>query len=169
VSFFFFSPLPTFLTLVHPRATARVRYDDLIAVYGKRFQEELGDLRIFMVGCGALGCEYVKNFALMGVCCGPNGLLTITDNDTIEVSNLNRQFLFRSENVGQPKSIAATQRATTMNKDIKIDAKKVRCRRPLWPAQLPPTAAPSSACFVRSSACVLCYRLAAAVRTDEDA
>ena len=72
-------------------------------MYGKAFQERLGNLRIFMVGCGALGCEYVKNFALAGVCCGPEGRLTITDNDTIEVSNLNRQFLFRSENVGQPK------------------------------------------------------------------
>lgn len=77
-----------------------------------------------MVGCGALGCEYVKNFALNGVCCGPDGLLTITDNDTIEVSNLNRQFLFRSENVGQAKSIAATERATQMNAALKIDARK---------------------------------------------
>ena len=29
-----------------------------------------------MVGCGALGCEFLKNFALNGVCCGPEGLLT---------------------------------------------------------------------------------------------
>lgn len=48
-----------------------------------------------MVGCGALGCEYLKNFALMGVACGPKGLITVTDNDNIELSNLNRQFLFR--------------------------------------------------------------------------
>jgi hypothetical protein len=61
------------------------RYDEFIAVFGKEMQERLGNLHIFMVGCGALGCEYVKNFALMGVCCGPKGLLTITDNDTIEV------------------------------------------------------------------------------------
>lgn len=102
--------------------TKKKRYDDFIAVYGKAFQEQLGNLKIFMVGCGALGCEYVKNFALGGVCCGPEGLLTITDNDTIEVSNLNRQFLFRSENVGQDKSIAATERSTKMNSAIKIKA-----------------------------------------------
>ena len=105
-------------------APLNCRYDDFIAVYGKAFQEMLGNLKIFMVGCGALGCEYVKNFALLGVCCGPTGKLTITDNDTIEVSNLNRQFLFRSENVGQPKSTAATGRATSMNPAIKIDAKQ---------------------------------------------
>jgi ubiquitin-activating enzyme E1 len=74
------------------------RYDDQIAVFGRSFQETLGDLKLFMVGCGALGCEFVKNFALTGVCCGPSGSLTITDNDRIEVSNLNRQFLFRSDN-----------------------------------------------------------------------
>lgn len=100
------------------------RYDQLISVYGKKFQEMLGNLNIFMVGCGALGCEFMKNFALLGVCCGPQGMLTVTDNDTIEVSNLNRQFLFRSENVGQMKSEAASARATTMNKDIRINALK---------------------------------------------
>ena len=105
-----------------PKDTAplNTRYDDQIAVYGRQFQEMLGDLKLFMVGCGALGCEFVKNFALMGVCCGPEGSLTITDNDRIEVSNLNRQFLFRADNVGQQKSEAAAARAHVMNKHINI-------------------------------------------------
>jgi|EP01046_Picozoa_sp_COSAG06_P005956 ubiquitin-activating enzyme E1 len=103
-------------------APANTRYDDQIAVYGRQFQEMLGDLTMFMVGCGALGCEFVKNFALMGVCCGPKGSLTITDNDRIEVSNLNRQFLFREDNVGQQKSEAAAARAHVMNKHINIKA-----------------------------------------------
>ena len=58
----------------------------------------------------------------MGVACGPKGVLTITDNDRIEVSNLNRQFLFRGDNVGQQKSEAAAARATVMNSAIKINA-----------------------------------------------
>jgi ubiquitin-activating enzyme E1 len=48
-----------------------------------------------MVGAGALGCEYIKAFALMGLGCSPEGKVSVTDNDNIEVSNLNRQFLFR--------------------------------------------------------------------------
>lgn len=51
--------------------------------------------RIFLVGAGALGCEFIKQFALTGLCCGPKGKLTCTDDDNIEISNLNRQFLFR--------------------------------------------------------------------------
>jgi len=100
------------------------RYDDFIAMFGKKFQERLGELKLFMVGCGALGCEFVKNFALNGICCGPTGTLFITDNDRIEVSNLNRQFLFRDENVGQAKSVAANSRASLMNPAIKIDCRQ---------------------------------------------
>jgi ubiquitin-activating enzyme E1 len=48
-----------------------------------------------MVGAGALGCEYLKLFALMGLGCDKSGKITVTDDDTIEKSNLNRQFLFR--------------------------------------------------------------------------
>lgn len=44
--------------------------DELAAVYGWGFVEKLGNLKYFMVGCGALGCEFMKNFALNGICCG---------------------------------------------------------------------------------------------------
>lgn len=37
------------------------------------------------VGCGALGCEFLKNFALIGLACGEKGMITVTDNDRIEV------------------------------------------------------------------------------------
>jgi len=62
-------------------------------------QEKLGAVKTFMIGAGALGCEYVKAMALMGLSCGPTGSVTVTDNDNIEVSNLNRQFLFRQADV----------------------------------------------------------------------
>ena len=100
------------------------RYDDQVAVFGHKFQERLGNLKLFMVGCGALGCEFFKNFALMGVACGPDGLITVTDNDRIELSNLSRQFLFREENRGALKSETAAARVTQMNKDIKTLARQ---------------------------------------------
>lgn len=97
------------------------RYDDQVKIYGREVQEKLGNVRTFMVGAGALGCEYAKAFALMGLGCGEKGSITVTDNDNIEVSNLNRQFLFRKNNVGKPKSDTACKIAHQMNPDMKIN------------------------------------------------
>ena len=51
------------------------------------------------VGSGAIGCEHLKNFAMMGISSAGSGELVVTDMDTIEKSNLNRQFLFRPGDV----------------------------------------------------------------------
>lgn len=96
------------------------RYDDQIKIYGRETQEKLGNVKTFMIGAGALGCEYVKAMALMGLACGPNGSVTVTDNDNIEVSNLNRQFLFRQPDVGSSKSATACAKAKAMNPDLKV-------------------------------------------------
>lgn len=98
------------------------RYDSLASIYGHSFVKKLGGLKYFMVGCGALGCEFLKNFALNGVCCGDGGMLTVTDADRIELSNLTRQFLFREHNVGHPKSKAASAMAQVMNPGMKVKA-----------------------------------------------
>lgn len=52
----------------------------------------------FKVGAGAIGCELLKNFAMIGLA-GGEGEVIVTDMDTIEKSNLNRQFLFRPHDV----------------------------------------------------------------------
>jgi len=103
------------------RRPMECRYDDQIKIYGREVQEKLGNIKTFMIGAGALGCEYAKAFAMMGLGCGPDGLVTVTDNDNIEVSNLNRQFLFRKNNVGKPKSKTACEIAQQMNPDLKIN------------------------------------------------
>lgn len=100
------------------------RYDDQIAILGSSFQEALANMKLFLVGAGALGCEFLKSFAMMGVGCA--GKITVTDMDRIEISNLNRQFLFRQSDVGSSKSQAACRAATAMNPAMKIDAMEVR-------------------------------------------
>jgi ubiquitin-activating enzyme E1 len=67
-----------------------------VAVFGRGVQAKLEGLKVFLVGAGALGCEFLKNFAMMGVGAGGSGLVTVTDDDVIEKSNLSRQFLFRN-------------------------------------------------------------------------
>lgn len=75
------------------------RYDGQIVVFGKTIQEKLNKLNYFLVGSGAIGCEMLKNWAMMGVASDKSGLVHVTDMDTIEKSNLNRQFLFRSSDL----------------------------------------------------------------------
>ncbi|GAV66571.1 ThiF domain-containing protein/UBACT domain-containing protein/UBA_e1_C domain-containing protein/UBA_e1_thiolCys domain-containing protein [Cephalotus follicularis] len=98
------------------------RYDAQISVFGSKLQKKLEDAKIFMVGSGALGCEFLKNIALMGVSCGDEGKLTITDDDVIEKSNLSRQFLFRDWNIGQAKSTVAASAAVSINPCLNIEA-----------------------------------------------
>jgi ubiquitin-activating enzyme E1 len=98
------------------------RYDAQISVFGSTLQKKLEDARVFVVGAGALGCEFLKNLALMGVSCGTQGKLTVTDDDVIEKSNLSRQFLFRDWNIGQAKSTVAATAAAGINSRLNIDA-----------------------------------------------
>ncbi|WCJ34795.1 ubiquitin-activating enzyme 1 [Euphorbia peplus] len=98
------------------------RYDAQISVFGSKLQKKLEDAIVFIVGSGALGCEFLKNVALMGVSCGKGGKLTITDDDVIEKSNLSRQFLFRDWNIGQAKSSVAASAAKSINPSINIQA-----------------------------------------------
>lgn len=95
------------------------RYDGQIAVFGSKYQQAIANLKVFLVGSGAIGCEMLKNWAMMGLGSGPNGGIIITDNDTIEKSNLNRQFLFRPKNVGKNKSEVAAEAVQAMNPDLK--------------------------------------------------
>lgn len=95
------------------------RYDGQIAVFGKLYQEAIWNLNVFLVGSGAIGCEMLKNWAMMGLGSGPNGKIVVTDNDSIEKSNLNRQFLFRPKDVGSNKSEVAARAVQVMNPDLK--------------------------------------------------
>jgi hypothetical protein len=111
---------------------------DMEKIYGKQIMEEIRSLRIFIVGSGAIGCELLKNLALMGVSEGSaegcsdagawgsldlgNGGVLLTDMDSIELSNLNRQLLFREKHVGRFKSKVAQDEIKKINPSIKIKA-----------------------------------------------
>lgn len=91
-------------------------------------QERLGDLRYFIVGAGAIGCELLKNLALVGVGAGIGGVggLTITDMDVIEKSNLSRQFLFRASDVTRAKSETAAAAAMAINPALQVNTYQLR-------------------------------------------
>lgn len=77
----------------------------------------LNDANVFIVGMGAIGCEHLKNMAMMGI-----KNITITDMDHIERSNLSRQFLFRNGDIGKSKSLVAKGAILRMRPDMKIIA-----------------------------------------------
>ena len=77
---------------------------DMYSLLDKNLIKKIKETNAFMVGCGALGCELSKNMAIMGFCQSSKGLLTTTDMDSIELSNLSRQFLFQHDDIGKMKS-----------------------------------------------------------------
>lgn len=101
------------------------RYDGQIAVFGKDFQAKLGQQKYFVVGSGAIGCELLKNFALMGLGCD-GGSVTVTDMDMIERSNLNRQFLFRSWDIQKHKAVTAVAAVKAMNPSANYTSMELR-------------------------------------------
>jgi len=107
-------------------APAHCRYDDYRAVFGERVQRKVMASRLFLVGAGAIGCEMLKNWALMGVGCGDSGRVVVTDMDSISTSNLNRQFLFRRSDVDAAKSTTAVEAVRAMNGDLNIVAHQNR-------------------------------------------
>ncbi len=95
------------------------RYDGLRICIGDELFQKLTKIKLFMVGVGAIGCELLKNFAMLGIGTADSGELTITDPDVIETSNLNRQFLFREKHLRKPKSQTAAASVVQMNQDLK--------------------------------------------------
>ena len=95
------------------------RYDAQIALFGIDFVKTIQNLKIFLVGAGAIGCEMLKGWAMMGLGTGPEGKIVVTDMDSIEKSNLNRQFLFRPTDVGKNKSEVAKAAVEVMNPHLK--------------------------------------------------
>ena len=89
---------------------------------GSKIVDKLVNTSIFIVGSGAIGCEHLKNFSMCGFGSGDSKLV-ITDMDSIEKSNLSRQFLFRNNDIGKMKSEVACNKIKEFNNHTNITSK----------------------------------------------
>ena len=80
-------------------------------------QAILATKRVLVVGCGGLGGMVIECLARIGV-----GRLRGVDGDVFEESNLNRQLLSSTMNLGRPKTLAAKQRVMAVNPLVEVDA-----------------------------------------------
>ncbi len=92
-------------------------------------QVELTRAHILLIGAGGIGCPAMQYLAAAGV-----GTLTVVDDDTVSLSNLQRQILYSDQMIGTPKVQAAERAINTLNPDVTFHAVQERIT-----AETPPT------------------------------
>jgi adenylyltransferase/sulfurtransferase len=93
----------------------------LIPEVGLAGQERLAAARVLVVGAGGLGSPVLAYLAAAGV-----GRIGIVDDDAVDVTNLQRQILYTTGDVGASKAATAAERLHALNPQIAIDALPVR-------------------------------------------
>ncbi|MBW0476923.1 hypothetical protein O181_016638 [Austropuccinia psidii MF-1] len=93
------------------------RHRHLISLFGHQAYHRIKHSSVLVVGAGGIGCELLKNLVCTGF-----GHITLIDLDTVDASNLNRQFLFQKRHVKRPKAIVARETALSFNPQVKIEA-----------------------------------------------
>ena len=99
---------------------------------GEEGQEKLLQSRVLVVGAGGLGSPMLLYLAAAGV-----GTIGIIDNDRVDLTNLQRQILFGTADVGRPKVDAAGERLAAVNPEVRIERVAAR----VGPHELGPLAA----------------------------
>jgi adenylyltransferase/sulfurtransferase len=93
----------------------------LLPELGVEAQQRFAEARVLIVGAGGLGCPAAQFLAAAGV-----GHLTLCDPDRVDLTNLQRQTLFATADIGTPKALAAAARLAAINPEVKVDARVAR-------------------------------------------
>jgi len=83
---------------------------------GVNGQKRFLDSSILIIGAGGLGTNFASHFTRAGI-----GRILLVDKDKVELGNLQRQWLYDENDIGEYKAIAAVNRLRKINSEIKID------------------------------------------------
>ncbi len=99
----------------------KLRYSRQISVeeIGEAGQDRLLSSKVAVIGCGALGSMVAMQLAAAGV-----GKILIADFDTIDISNLQRQFFFTTEEAGEMKATVLSKRMVGINPQCQVEIVK---------------------------------------------
>jgi adenylyltransferase/sulfurtransferase len=95
-----------------------LRYQRQITLeaFGMSAQEKLKNAKVLVIGAGGLGCPALQYLVAAGV-----GYIGIADNDTVQLSNLNRQILFGQNDLGKKKALVAKEKLLQLNDTVQIE------------------------------------------------
>ncbi|HEY8154969.1 MAG TPA: molybdopterin-synthase adenylyltransferase MoeB [Myxococcota bacterium] len=101
--------------LLTPAQFDRYRRHLSLPEIGVEGQRRLLDAKVLLIGAGGLGCPLAQYLAAAGV-----GTLGLVDHDRVDVSNLQRQVLYATSDVGRPKVEVAAERIRAQNPDVRV-------------------------------------------------
>jgi molybdopterin/thiamine biosynthesis adenylyltransferase/rhodanese-related sulfurtransferase len=107
-----------------PEERARYERHLMLQGFGPAAQERLKASSVLVVGAGGLGCPALLYLAAAGV-----GRIAVVDPDTVDASNLQRQVLYTSDDVGSNKAETAARRLRALNPLVRVEAHPVRFSR----------------------------------------
>ncbi len=104
-----------------PSQVERYKRHLLLDGVGPEGQEKLIEGRVLLIGAGGLGCPAALYLGAAGV-----GTLGLVDFDVVEASNLQRQVLYATSDVGKSKLQVARERLRALNPDVRVQLHEER-------------------------------------------
>jgi adenylyltransferase/sulfurtransferase len=106
---------------LEPAQFERYRRHLSLPEVGLEGQQKLLSSKVLLIGAGGLGCPLAQYLAAAGV-----GELGLVDDDVVDLSNLQRQVLYGTQDVGRPKVEVARERVAALNPGVKLNAHPTR-------------------------------------------
>jgi len=106
---------------LHPSLIERYNRNILIEQVGEAGQLKLFNSKVLVCGAGGLGSTVIANLASVGI-----GTIGIIDNDVLELSNLNRQYIHKFDNIGKVKVDSAKAWIKEFNPEITVNTYPIR-------------------------------------------